>query len=88
MGAKLAGQGNSGPEKKRRGQSPAPWHFLNFLPLPQGTGSLRPMPAYGFGSDTGSNRRTLGGDGRIATHETIDRRLARDHGVGGGVRAL
>src|SRR2546422_2996560 len=34
------------------------------------------------GSDTGSNRRRLGGDGRIATHETIDRRLARDHGRG------
>src|SRR2546422_8079816 len=30
------------------------------------------------GSDTGSHRRRLGGDGRIATHETIDRRLARD----------
>src|SRR2546422_1137803 len=26
----------------------APWHFLNFLPLPQGHGSLRPMPAYGL----------------------------------------
>src|SRR2546422_679795 len=23
----------------------APWHFLNFLPLPQGQGSLRPTPA-------------------------------------------
>src|SRR2546422_9917231 len=28
----------------------APWHFLNFLPLPQGHGSLRPMPAYGLGA--------------------------------------
>src|SRR6267378_1475147 len=26
----------------------APWHFLNFLPLPQGQGSLRPTPAYGL----------------------------------------
>src|SRR2546428_10386 len=26
----------------------APWHFLNFLPLPQGHGSLRPTPAYGL----------------------------------------
>src|SRR2546422_479656 len=26
----------------------APWHFLNFLPLPQGHGSLRPAPAYGL----------------------------------------
>src|SRR5690606_24514034 len=23
----------------------APWHFLNFLPLPQGQGSLRPTPS-------------------------------------------
>src|SRR3989441_13169179 len=28
----------------------APWHFLNFLPLPQGHGSLRPMSAYGLGA--------------------------------------
>src|SRR3989441_9184531 len=28
----------------------APWHFLNFLPLPQGLGSLRPTPAYGLGA--------------------------------------
>src|SRR2546427_10349504 len=28
----------------------APWHFLNFLPLPQGQGSLRPTPAYGLGA--------------------------------------
>src|SRR5207249_7928011 len=34
-------------------QSPAPWHFLNFLPLPQGHGSLRPMPAYGFEAGAG-----------------------------------
>src|SRR5437899_1082009 len=26
----------------------APWHFLNFLPLPHGHGSLRPTPAYGL----------------------------------------
>ena len=23
----------------------APWHFLNFLPLPHGQGSFRPTPA-------------------------------------------
>src|SRR5205814_2620644 len=32
----------------------APWHFLNFLPLPQGQGSLRPTPAYGFAANAGS----------------------------------
>src|SRR2546428_3160093 len=32
----------------------APWHFLNFLPLPQGQGSLRPTPAYGFAAATGT----------------------------------
>src|SRR2546427_2851478 len=26
----------------------APWHFLNFLPLPHGQGSLRPTPTYGL----------------------------------------
>ena len=26
----------------RPGHFPAPWHFLYFLPLPQGQGSLRP----------------------------------------------
>src|SRR5213593_420735 len=34
--------------------SVAPWHFLNFLPLPQGQGSLRPTPAYGFAANAGS----------------------------------
>src|SRR6266516_2033079 len=28
--------------------APAPWHFLNFLPLPHGHGSFRPTPALGF----------------------------------------
>src|SRR5881409_3480014 len=32
--------------------TPAPWHFLNFLPLPQGHGSLRPTPTYGFTAGT------------------------------------
>src|SRR2546426_12442391 len=32
----------------------APWHFLNFLPLPHGHGSLRPTPAYGFETNAGS----------------------------------
>src|SRR5258705_7702187 len=31
--------------------APAPWHFLNFLPLPQGHGSLRPTPAWGWGGE-------------------------------------
>src|SRR5438128_1342732 len=30
------------------GYPAAPWHFLNFLPLPQGHGSLRPTPVYGL----------------------------------------
>src|SRR5881296_4646884 len=34
--------------------SVAPWHFLNFLPLPQGHGSFRPTPAYGFAANAGS----------------------------------
>src|SRR3990172_1529983 len=29
--------------------APEPWHFLYFLPLPQGQGSLRPVLADGFG---------------------------------------
>src|SRR5437763_6044509 len=32
----------------------APWHFLNFLPLPQGHGSLRPTPTYGLRANAGS----------------------------------
>src|SRR2546422_3438009 len=42
----------------------APWHFLNFLPLPQGHGSLRPMPAYGLAATpapTGDGRDTSAG---------------------------
>jgi len=47
----------------------APWHFLNFLPLPHGHGSLRPTPAYGFVANAGSaippgaRRCTDGGGG-------------------------
>src|SRR5690606_34186385 len=39
--------GKSGSELAADGaQTPyAPWHFLNFLPLPQGHGSLRPTPS-------------------------------------------
>src|SRR6266481_9983416 len=36
-----------------RNQAVAPWHFLNFLPLPQGHGSLRPTPAYGLDAGAG-----------------------------------
>ena len=32
----------------------APWHFLNFFPLPHGQGSLRPTPAYGLAANAGS----------------------------------
>src|SRR5438477_11132376 len=39
----------------RRIYSPAPWHFLNFLPLPQGHGSFRP---------TRSEERRVGKEGR------------------------
>lgn len=45
----LGAPGNkTGPEphrdkKKRPNQTEAPWHFLYFLPLPQGQGSLRPV---------------------------------------------
>src|SRR5512143_4225492 len=44
----------------------APWHFLNFLPLPQGQGSLRPTPAYGFATaaSTGVGRPD-GGNGPV-----------------------
>src|SRR6266567_9563017 len=41
--------------------TPAPWHFLNFLPLPQGHGSLRPTPAYGF--EAGAGGKPGGGSG-------------------------
>src|SRR5690348_13027000 len=36
------------PHSTFRIQAAAPWHFLNFFPLPQGQGSLRPTPAYGL----------------------------------------
>src|SRR3989454_746175 len=39
----------------------APWHFLNFLPLPQGQGSLRPTPAKGFAAATGTPPPSPGG---------------------------
>ena len=32
--------------RSRRCHAPRPWHCLNFLPLPQGQGSLRPALAY------------------------------------------
>src|SRR5579884_3523914 len=36
------------PQSPIPDQTAAPWHFLNFFPLPQGQGSLRPTPANGF----------------------------------------
>src|SRR5882672_2574465 len=44
---------------------PAPWHFLNFFPLPQGQGSLRPTPAYGFAANAGSATPAPGLGGRV-----------------------
>jgi hypothetical protein len=32
---------------------PGKQHFLNFLPLPHGHGSLRPMPLYGLKAKAG-----------------------------------
>src|SRR2546422_1975784 len=43
----------------------APWHFLNFLPLPQGHGSLRPTPVYGLATTeapTAAGPKGLPGD--------------------------
>src|SRR5436309_15370204 len=56
--------------------------LLELLAAAAGTRVVAADAGVRVGSDTGSNRRRLGGDGRIATHETIDRRLARDHGRG------
>src|SRR5205823_3745919 len=61
---------------------PRPVTLLEFLPAAAGTRVVAADAGVRVGSDTGSNRRRLGGDGGIATHETIDRRLARDHGRG------
>src|SRR5579875_3176987 len=38
-----AGRSSGGAEAVGDGGPPAPWHFLYFLPLPQGQGSLRPI---------------------------------------------
>src|SRR6266566_7153421 len=46
--------------------TPAPWHFLNFFPLPQGHGSLRPTPAYGLLARTGTPGDAAGGRGPVA----------------------
>src|SRR3989441_3183581 len=40
------------------GDYAAPWHFLNFLPLPQGHGSLRPTPAYGLATTEAPTARS------------------------------
>src|SRR5206468_7236234 len=38
-----------------------PWHFLSFLPLPHGQGSLRPTPEYGLDAKPGSGLGSGGG---------------------------
>src|SRR2546422_9602684 len=65
------------PHLRRR-----PVALLELLTAAAGTRVVAADAGVRVGSDTGSNRRRLGGDGRIATYETIDRRLARDHGRG------
>src|SRR5947209_20490381 len=45
----------------------APWHFLNFLPLPHGHGSLRPTPAYGLATtEAPTATGPPGGSGPVA----------------------
>src|SRR5437879_13357091 len=45
----------------------APWHFLNFLPLPHGQGSLRPTPAYGLATtEAPTATGPPGGSGAVA----------------------
>jgi len=56
---------------RRFSYAAAPWHFLNFLPLPHGQGSFLPTPAYGFVAKAGSAipgwlRCTEGGGGSAA----------------------
>ena len=41
----LEGMAKYGEARGARGWTYAPWHFLNFLPLPHGHGSLRPTLA-------------------------------------------
>ncbi|CAI8893031.1 hypothetical protein EMIT0P2_30392 [Pseudomonas sp. IT-P2] len=41
-GSELARDGGVSGEEDNCLKHQAPWHFLNFLPLPQGQGSLRP----------------------------------------------
>ena len=41
-GSGLARDSDSTGEEFFRPKHQAPWHFLNFLPLPHGQGSLRP----------------------------------------------
>src|SRR5438552_127370 len=49
----------------------APWHFLNFLPLPHGHGSLRPTPAYGFAAtEVPTATGPPGGSGPVAVPRT------------------
>src|SRR6266581_5043707 len=50
---------------------PAPWHFLNFLPLPHGHGSLRPTPAYGLLARTGTPGDAAGGRGPVAVDSAM-----------------
>src|SRR5713226_1284603 len=83
MPGKLARlKGIDGTGKKRRGSEPRAVALLELLAAAAGTWVVAADAGVRVGNDAGSNRRRLGGDGRIATHEPINRRLARDHGRG------
>src|SRR5690349_678940 len=50
----------------------APWHFLNFLPLPHGHGSLRPTSAYGLRARAGATAPAEGARAAAGSADVIN----------------